>query len=312
MTRNVAADAAESSHSLRDRAARWSTRSDKRRGITEELEFFGPARSKLFGSLHAPLDRPRGGLVVCCPQHAEFLKNYRREVDLARSLAERGIAVQRFHYRGTGNSEGDAEDATFDSMCEDAMLAAERLVDKTGVTNLAFLGTRWGGLTAAATAARHFDGVPLALWEPVTDPRRNLTQIYRAALIPELKEGGVRALEEPPLQQLERNGSLDILGYSIYWSQYEKAVQQSLDGLLGDKPRPILIVQISRRDELRREYGRLQAKLENSGFSITNRIVTGDETWWFASEPSQMAVVSNGLIDVTTRWLLDRLPGGSS
>jgi pimeloyl-ACP methyl ester carboxylesterase len=307
MTRDVEVDVGESAQSLPDRAARWSTRVDEVRGIREELEFFGPARSKLFGCLHVPLDRPLGGLVICCPVHAEFLKNYRREVDLARALAGRGIAVQRFHYRGTGNSEGEAEEATFDSMCEDVAFAAERLVDKTGVTNLAFLGTRWGALTAAA-AARHFDGVPLALWEPVTDPRRNLTQIYRAALIPELKEGGARMLEEPPLQQLERSGSLDILGYTIHWSQYENAVQHSLDGLLGENPRSILIVQIGRRDELRGEYGRLQARLENSGFSITNRIVTGDETWWFASEPSQVALVSNGLIDVTTQWLLDCLP----
>jgi hypothetical protein len=311
MTRNAAAEVGDSAQSLPERAARWSTRVDERRGIREELEFFGPALSKLFGCLHAPLDRPLAGLVVCSPLHAEFLKNYRREVDLARSLAGRGIAVQRFHYRGTGNSEGESEEATFDSMCEDARFAAERLVDKTGVTNVAFLGTRWGALTAAA-AARHHDGVPLALWEPVIDPRRNFTQIYRAALIPELKDGGAAALEEPPLEQLERNGSVDILGYSIYWSQYEKAVQHSLDGLLGENPRPILIVQISRRDELRGEYGRLQAGLATSGFSVTNRIVTGDETWWFASEPSQAAVVSNGLIDVTTQWLLDCLPGGSS
>jgi pimeloyl-ACP methyl ester carboxylesterase len=297
--------------SLWERAAEWSTRVDDQRGIREELEFFGPGPSKLFGCLHAPLHRPLGGLVVCCPLHAEFLKNYRREVDLARSLAGRGIAVQRFHYRGTGNSEGEAEEATFDTMCEDVMFAAERLMDKTGVTNLAFLGTRWGGLTAAAVA-RRFDGVPLALWEPVTDPRRNFTQIYRAALIPELKEGGARALEEPPIRQLERNGSLDILGYSIYWSQYERAVEQSLEGLLGEDPRPILFVQISRRDELRGEYARLQARLKESGFSITNRIVAGGETWWFASEPSQAALLSDALIDATTQWVLECLPGAPS
>jgi pimeloyl-ACP methyl ester carboxylesterase len=311
MTRNAAADVGDSAQSLPERAARWSTRVDEGRRIREELEFFGPTPSKLFGCLHAPLDRPFGGLVICSPVHAEFLKNYRREVDLARVLAGRGIAVQRFHYRGTGNSEGEAEEATFDSMCEDVAFAAERLVDKTGVTNLAFLGTRWGALTAAA-AARNFPGVPLALWEPVTDPRRNFTQIYRAALIPELKEGGTRALDEPAIQQLERNGSLDILGYSIHWSQYENAVQHSLDGLLGEDPRPLLLVQISRRDELRGDHARLLSRLKESGFSIANRIVAGDETWWFASEPSQVAVVSNGLIDVTTRWLLDCLPARSS
>jgi acetyl esterase/lipase len=311
MTRHVAADAHGPTQPLQERAASWSTRVDERRGIREELEFFGPARSKLFGCLHAPLHRPRGGLVVCSPMHAEFLKNYRREVDLARSLAGRGIAVQRFHYRGTGNSEGEEAEATFDTMCEDVMFAVERLMDKADVTNVAFLGTRWGGLTAAA-AARHVDGVPLALWEPVTDPRRNFTQIYRAALIPELKEGGARALEEPPIRQLERNGSLDILGYSIYWSQYERAVEQSLEGLLGEDPRPILFVQISRRDELRGEYARLQARLKESGFSITNRIVAGGETWWFASEPSQAALLSDALIDATTQWVLECLPGAPS
>ncbi|MDQ4028879.1 MAG: hypothetical protein M3214_12665, partial [Actinomycetota bacterium] len=80
----------------------------------------------------------------------------------------------------------------------------------------------------------------------------------------------------------------------------------------GEDPRPLLLVQISRRDELRGDYARLLSRLKESGFSIANRIVTGDETWWFASEPSQVAVVSNGLIDVTTQWLLDCLRGRSS
>ncbi|MDP8959415.1 MAG: alpha/beta hydrolase, partial [Actinomycetota bacterium] len=130
-------------------------------GGWEEAWWFGPDGQRLFGFLHLPEGRPRAGIVVCSPLHAEFLRNYRREVLVARALAARGFAVQRFHYRGTGSSDGQASEATYETMRQDALLAAGHVLERSGATRLGFLGTRWGALVAAAGAAG-FPGAPLA------------------------------------------------------------------------------------------------------------------------------------------------------
>ena len=52
-----------------------------------------------------------GGVVACPSIYQDLFAGYRDEVLLARSLAARGIAVQRFHYRGAGHSDGDVAGA---------------------------------------------------------------------------------------------------------------------------------------------------------------------------------------------------------
>ncbi len=78
-------------------------------GITEAAEFFGPPGERMLGLAHLPTSAA-SGVLVCSSIQAEFAKNYRREVLLARALARQGRAVGRFHYRGTGNSDGDSLD----------------------------------------------------------------------------------------------------------------------------------------------------------------------------------------------------------
>jgi pimeloyl-ACP methyl ester carboxylesterase len=95
----------------------------------------------------------------------EFAHNYRREVLLARALAVAGQAVLRFHYRHTGNSDGDGVDLTFDSMREDALGAIDALRSQAPKGPLTILGTRWGSLIAAAAAAHHPDAA-VVLWSP--------------------------------------------------------------------------------------------------------------------------------------------------
>lgn len=58
---------------------------------------------------------PSWAVVVCPPTLAAFPSNYGREVAAARALAARGYAVQRIHYRGTGNSDGDATEVAFEA-----------------------------------------------------------------------------------------------------------------------------------------------------------------------------------------------------
>ena len=167
--------------SLSPRQGQTARRTNIDTGTNDELSYFGGPGRRLYGCLHTPLRQELiGGVVICSPTLVDFDRIYRREFSLAVSLAARGFAVQRFHYRGSGNSEDIAGDATLETMAEDALTAAERLTDKTGADRLGFVGTRLGAFVSAAAARRH-GSAPLSLWEPVVDPR--FTSAMRCARV---------------------------------------------------------------------------------------------------------------------------------
>src|SRR5207245_489466 len=105
-------------------------------GFRQEVRFFADG---IFGSRTLPLDIPiRGGVVICPPLFMDVHRTARLEVLLARELAARGLAVQRFCYRGTGFSGGDDRDLALDRMLQDAQIATNALRDACAIDNVAF------------------------------------------------------------------------------------------------------------------------------------------------------------------------------
>ena len=287
-----------------------ASRSDSTLGIREQVEFIEIGGSRLFACLHAPLGDPVGGVVICSPIQAEFEKNYRREFLLARSLAARGLAVGRFHYRGSGNSDGDAEDATVQTMLEDAHAVVGWLKDRTGISEVGFAGTRWGGLVAADAAAQ-YDPAPLVLWEPVLEPPSYFRDAFRSRLMRDLKDGATNRLSSAALRaELERVGFVDVLGYGVYRGLYDDAIGRRLVTALGERPRPVLILQISPEGGLRSEYSSLVTELRSLGFAATAEVIADkEEAWWFADgrgEAAEARVGARALVNLTTEWFVAR------
>lgn len=299
-----------SSAAVRAAPTRRAVREDPRGGVRDEVEFFGPRASQTFGCLHVPLRRLLGGAVICPPLGIEHNRNYRNEVLLSRGLAALGVAAARFHYRGTGNSEGDETAVTFETMRDDAVAAAERLMERTGVSRVAFVGARWGGLIAAAAAAR-FPTAPVALWEPISEPARYFREIFRLQRIGGPPTGGEPHDSAPsPSEELRRRGSLDVFGHPIHRPLYESSTPRSLGAVLGQEPRPVLLIQIGRRDELRGEYAELTRQWEARGFDVQARVVIGEKPWWFPGmrlEADVVVTVRTALVEHTERWVLERL-----
>jgi acetyl esterase/lipase len=276
-----------------------ATRIDDRAGIAEEARFFGEAEELLYGCLHRPLGRVLGGVVICCSIHAELQESYRSEVLLARALARRGLAVQRFHYRGAGHSDGDPAQMTFERMRADALAAVARLRDDAGVSRPALLGARLGGLVAAA-AARDLDGALVALWEPVQDPARYFREAVRARLIHRLRTGEAGG----PGGELGGASVVDILGYPVHRALYDSACARTLAGELSDRPRPVLLVQLSRSRDLRPDHRRLIDALGAAGLQVEVRIVAEQPGWWFARGTAHSLGPAGA---ATMGWLVDRL-----
>ena len=129
-------------------------------GIVEEIGFVDSGGRQMFSALHRPDGASNAAVVICSPIQAEQLRNYRREVLLARELARQGLTVQRFHYRGSGNSDGSPADVTFETMLEDARTALRLMQDRADGA-IALVGTRLGA-SVAAIVGREADARALA------------------------------------------------------------------------------------------------------------------------------------------------------
>jgi len=197
-----------------DRVSRsLSSRTDPRTGIRKEISFLPYRGSGIFACMHFPQGSPSTAVVICSPIGAEWMRNDRREARLADALAGRGLCAARFHYRSTGHSDGPPEELSVDSMYEDAGFIANRLLRASGATGLSFVGSRLGGMVAAA-AASVTDAHSIALWEPVVNARRYFREVMRARVMSDLGKGrGGAGASEALFAELERSGCIDVLGY---------------------------------------------------------------------------------------------------
>ncbi len=134
---------------------------------------------KIFGILHRPLCEHPVPVVLICPGFAgNKCGKFRLFVSLGKQLAQAGIAVLRFDYRGSGDSEGEFSDITLEGKINDTLscldfLANDPLID---ANRIGILGRSLGGAIAVLAARRHQHIKSLALWAPVfkSDPWQKL------------------------------------------------------------------------------------------------------------------------------------------
>jgi pimeloyl-ACP methyl ester carboxylesterase len=286
-----------------DSGAHFARRIDTAGAFSEEVGFFDTGLQRVFGVLHRPMGPAAGGLVICPSIYAEFTAGYGIDVSLARALAARGLAVQRFHYRGAGHSDGEADEMSFESMREDALVAADRLVDRTAAGGLAFLGTRFGGLVAASAAAE-YPTCPLVLIEPTLEAGRFFRDAWRAALIRDVKEGSApRAQGEGLAGALAHEGTVDVLGYAISRPFFENAAGRTLVGELAGGGRRVLLVQLGRASSLRSDVEAAVATLRERGCHVDVELVAEDVTWWFPPGAEAKQPKRHALVELTSAWL---------
>lgn len=131
---------------------------------------------RLFAVLHPPDGRPRAGVLMCAPFLHEHARSYRLFALLADALASEGLAVLRFDYYGTGDSDGSDAEFNLDTATADAAHALGLLRDRVGTIPMIVLGIRAGAFPAARVAAQ---AQALWLWQPVRDGHAYLAGLQR-------------------------------------------------------------------------------------------------------------------------------------
>ncbi|NQE87032.1 serine aminopeptidase domain-containing protein [Nocardia terpenica] len=275
----------------------------------EEFEFVGASGRRLFVGVAAPMAaNPTAAVVICSPLFTDSIANYRREVALARRLAEHGVAVARFHYRGTGHSDGLATDLDLGGLIEDTKAVAGLIDSRFGRLPCGFVGTRVGAVVAAAAAQG--DRRVLLLWEPTPDPTAYLREIFRVRRMRGLVlRRPEQTTAEQLFGQLAAGVDVDALGYRVTAALYRDLVDTSLPDELIDRPGAALLVGFRDEAEPVAEIASLGGDLRAAGWEIEFDTVATEANWWLlgaqASPPPE-------LIERSAKWLVHRLAGGAA
>jgi alpha/beta superfamily hydrolase len=256
-------------------------RVDQQAGLAEVAEFFGSGPDRLFGIRSTPASGEAfAGVVMCSPVLAQFRVHYRHGVLSARALAARGVAVQRFHYRGMGNSDGDISNLTLESMREDAESAASHLRDRVGPVPVAFMGVNVGAYPAAAASRPDH---ALVLDSPPPNGRGYFRNAMRAHGVYKLRQETDDGLTLDGLHDELRKPSADValLGYRLGLRLYESLSTAVLVDEVGGPPRPTLLIGLGESGVLRPEGEKLRIDLTERGFEVDVEVRDKVDPFWY-------------------------------
>ncbi len=125
---------------------------------------FGKEAASLRGVLHEP-ERSNGvGVVFLHGWPGNRIGPHRMFVTLARRLAGLGFHSLRIDFRGRGDSDGRAEDASIGTMIEDTAVAVDFLARRPEIKKLYLLGICSGGKVAIGAASADPRLAGLVLW----------------------------------------------------------------------------------------------------------------------------------------------------
>lgn len=291
-----------------------SRRIDQEAGIVEDAEFFGSGAERLFGLRYLPASgSPLAGVVMCGPILAQFRAHYRNGTLVARALAARGVAVQRFHYRGMGNSDGEVSNLDLSSMHEDAAAAGARLTEMIGSVPIAYFGVNVGAYPAAVASR---PGQMLVLDSPPPNGRHYFRNAVRAHAVYAMQRENKENLTTEDLLEQLRGGSRDValLGCRLSLGLYETMVATSLVEEVGDSSRPILMIGLGEEGSLRPEGERMRSELVERGFPVEVAVRDKVDPFWYVENSApedqpEIAVTAERITDWVQRQISE-VPSG--
>jgi alpha/beta superfamily hydrolase len=182
-----------------------------------QVSYFGTDSHRLYGVFHNGVDSAQTALVLCPPFAEELVATYARFANWSKRLAEKGIAVLRFHFYGTGESGGASADFSLEMAIYDACTALEFARERIAPVRLGYFGVRLGATIAMLAALRQPVDL-LVMWSPITNIQQYMRELFRAQLAKEMVQRGLTRVQrntQDMILDLKSGRSIDLLGYEF-------------------------------------------------------------------------------------------------
>jgi len=181
--------------------------------------FINSPSGNIFALYHTPEEETKvKGNILFIPPFGEELNRSRHMINRqARSFAEAGYGVLILDLFGTGDSEGQYEQANI-SLWQQDIIAACAWLNKTSDTAPIFWAMRSGALLAADLVQKH-PGLTnhMILWSPVINGKKFISQFMRIKLAAKAAEqrSSSRLTLKDLWAKLDSGENLEIAGYSL-------------------------------------------------------------------------------------------------
>ena len=256
--------------------------------------YFPGGSGPLFGVRHpaAPGTGRRRGAVLCQPLGPEYVRTHRAFRHLAIQLANRGIDVLRFDYYGSGDSAGEATEASLERWVDDVCTAAAELRRTRAVEEIVLVGLRLGAALALAAAPRLRDVTAIVLWEPVDDGREHLAELLESQARWERR----KAWFDARWDRAAWNGTNDLLGFPATPAFLdEMRAFRAWTGAAGGMRRALLVEGESHEGTLR-----LRESLAGAGIDVSHEVVPDARIWNVLERAS--ALIPRATVDRVIEW----------
>lgn len=272
----------------------------------EKAFFFRSQGKRLFGFVHEPQqgwEENRPAVLFCHTHPVEQHVAHRGLVNYGRLLAAQGYLVFRFDLFGTGDSEGEPNEASFERWLGDISSAIAWLRQNYGVTNLSALGVRLGGSLLALAAERtpkEFGS--LVLWSPILCGRTYLDRLLRMEFLARMRRGEHhKAIDWK--QDPRPDGCVELMGIRISRAQCQEL--ETLD--LREKKsysRPVLVVHFSNNKSDEADLATLAAN-----YPCASLRTVPDWPLWVSYNMWHFHANAPRLYEQTSSWLSQTVAG---
>jgi alpha/beta superfamily hydrolase len=253
-------------------------RIDENGGFSEEVVFVGSGAERIFTVRYVPLRTMNPpGVLMCESILSEFRSRYRHGTLVARELAARGVAVQRFHYRGMGHSDGSEDSITFRTLVEDAGRVAEWFTSETDLHESIGFGFGMGSYVAGAIAE---PGSRLIMDTPPASGRAFLRDAIRAQASYALMQGLPPVTNEAVLERMASTDDVTVLEAHLTRGLYESLQSLRMEDLVAAGTR-VLLVSANRDGQLSRGIREFREGLESHGVEIEIVLRAMPDPPWF-------------------------------
>lgn len=233
---------------------------------------------KIFGILHLPdgVEKPPC-ILICHGLGGHKTGRYRVYVELAEALVKQNIAVLRFDFRGSGDSEGSFSEMTLKGEVSDALIALKYLEQEERIDNnrIAIFGRSLGGAVAVLSASTFGKIKCVALWAPIFngDQWKSLWENAQRGLMTHHESSELRRI----------NGQ--IAGLQFYTELFQMRVDLALHEL---KELPMLFIHGEKDELVTIQHSELYLEERRHSRDLTKfiRLPQADHDFTFSDERS--------------------------
>ena len=244
--------------------------------------FISGSKGELFALHYQPVERyDETRCLIIASSFAEEMNRCRyMQTLLAQAITQQGMALLVVDPFGTGDSQGEFEEADWQQWINDT-ITASNYASHLGYDQQSMLGIRVGALLAAAAAENLAKLQQLVFWQPVTSGKVALNQFLRikiAASIGREEDAGTTTQFE---EQLSQGNSIEVAGYDVSPELYRGIQSAHLNNHLDLTGTPISWYTILASEERKTPRADLQTidNWRDKGAEIAHHTVIGPAFW---------------------------------